>query len=232
VRAFGARAASTGESAVSAGVALARGAAGIGGWYVASSFVFAISILGGGRTVVDETSMRVHVGASGPAARAGVLDGDRIVSAAGTPIHSWDALRAVVSSHGQEPIVLEIDRAGQPITLTATAEGSPPKLLVGPLVEQQSASVGTAISEGLLEPARIVAATFRIVQKSVGGGERAELSGPVAIVRETSNTTRRGAAASFRLVAALAAYVLPYVAFATVLYELLVRRRRKTVEHA
>lgn len=218
-RAFGGKAA-----AGSFGFAAARGVAGVAGWYLAGSLQCAIGLLGGGETVIDETSMRVRV-AEGPAARAGVRDGDRIVTAAGVPIHSWDQLKILVSTQ-TEPIALEIDRGGQAITLTATPEGSPPKLRVFPWTEHRSMGIGHAMFEGLLTPGKIVATSFRGLLRTVAGAERAEVTGPVGIVRETSTTMRQGVAGSLRLSAAIASYMLPFVALGSALYELLARRGR------
>ena len=178
----------------------ARAAAGVAGWYLASSLLFTIGLLSEGEVVIDEATIRVHPAAGGPAARAGVLDGDRIVTAAGVPIHSWDELRSIVSKQGNEPIVLEIDRAGRAITIDATPEGLPPKLLV--------------------------AATIRGLLTAWAGTNRAELLGPVGVVRETSRSLGESFASALQLSAALTSYVLPYVAVGSVLYELFARRRR------
>jgi membrane-associated protease RseP (regulator of RpoE activity) len=222
------RALGTKTNQSSLGMTAARSVAGVLGWYLASSFVFAIAAGIGGRVVIDETSMRVQVAEGGPAARAGVRDGDRIVSAGGVPIHTWDELKRIVGSQVEgEPLPLEIDRSGTSLTLTATPEGSPPKLRVAPPYEQQSVSVGSAVAEGLVAPGKIQANTFRGLLRMLAGSEKPELSGPVGIVQETSNSIRVGMATSLRLTATLASYFLLYVVPGTVLYELLTRRRRR-----
>lgn len=220
-RALGAKA---GER--SFGLMGARAAAGVAGWYLASSLLFTIALLSEGEVVIDEATMRVHPAAGGPAARAGVLDGDRIVTAAGVPIQSWDELRSVVSKQGSEPIALEIDRAGHAITIDATPEGLPPKLLVAPWSEHRSLGIGHGIVKGFLAPGRVVASTIRGLLTAWAGTNPAELSGPVGVVRETSRSLGESFASALQLSAALASYVLPYVAVGSVLYELFARRRR------
>src|SRR6478736_2922159 len=51
----------------------------IANYFFASVLMF-FGFLLGGNPVVDEASMRVHVGANGPAAQAGIVDGDRVLS--------------------------------------------------------------------------------------------------------------------------------------------------------
>lgn len=221
VRALGAVA---GEG--SFGLMGARAAAGVAGWYLAATLLFTIALLSEGEVVIDDATMRVQVAAGGPAARAGVLDGDRIVTAAGVPIHSWDELKSVVSKQGNAPIALEIDRAGRAVTLDATPDGSPPKLLVGPWSEHRSLGVGHGIAKGFLAPGKVVATTIRGLLTAWAGTDRADLMGPVGIVGETSRTMRASFVSALQVSAMLTSYVLPYVALGSVLHELLARRRR------
>ncbi len=209
----------------SLGLAAARALAGVAGWYLAASVMLTSGLAAGGEVFVDETSMRVHVGTAGPASRAGVLDGDRIVTAGGVPIQSWNDLKSVVGKHGTEPIALEIDRGGQAITVIATPEGAPAKLMVGPWTESRSVGLGHAMSEGLIGPGKMVVNTLHALLRVFTGSERTEVSGPVAIVRETSSSMRASTASSIRLAGTLGAYFLIHIAAASVLYELLARRR-------
>jgi membrane-associated protease RseP (regulator of RpoE activity) len=203
----------------------ARGVAGVMGWYLAASIVFTIATIAGGRIVVDDTSMRVHVAPDGPAARAGVRDGDRIVSAGGVPIQTWDELKRTVGTNGSEPLTLQIDRGGQAIEITATPDGSPPRLQVAPWSGTESAGVGSAIAEGLVTPAKVVANTLRGLVRMLTASEQPELSGPVGIVRETSATARVGLSTTLKFVALLASYFLIYVVPGSALFEVLDRRR-------
>ena len=209
----------------SAGFAVARAFASVAAWYLASSSLITLGMMGQGEFLVDETSMRVHVASGGPASRAGVLEGDRIVKVAGEPITSWDQLRTVVGRSDGEPVAVEIARGSEVLTLTVIPEGVPPKMLVGPWSEHRSVGVGRAFGIGLVRPAQVVAVTFKGLRRIVTGSEKPELSGPVGIVKETSNATKASVSSGLLLAAALASYVLPLVAFASALYEILARRR-------
>jgi membrane-associated protease RseP (regulator of RpoE activity) len=54
----------------------------------------------------------------GPAALAGVRDGDRVVSFDGTPITSWKQFTQLVRDHDAGQATLVVDRDGQRLTLT------------------------------------------------------------------------------------------------------------------
>jgi regulator of sigma E protease len=209
-------------------LAVARGTAGVAAWYLAGSVVFTMGFLARGETVVDDTTMRVHVAPGGPAARAGVKDGDRVLKVAGEAITSWDQLKRVVAAHPDGPIAIDVDRAGEAVTLSATPEGSPPKILVGPFSEQKKMTLGNALGSALVAPGNVVVNSLKSWVRLFAGTEHAELSGPVGIVRETSKAAESQLATGILLAALLAAYVLPYVAIASALYEILARRRAKS----
>lgn len=61
-----------------------------------------------GETVIDGKSMRVLVSPAGPAARAGVRSGDRILSYAGERVTDRDRLKRLVAEHGQAPAAIEL----------------------------------------------------------------------------------------------------------------------------
>ncbi len=207
-------------------LAALRWSAGMVGWYLAGSIIFTVAMLGRGEMVVDEVSMRVHVSPSGPAARAGIQDRDRIVSVGGEAVTSWDQLKLLVAKHPDEDIPVEVEREGQPRTITVRPEGNPGKMLVGPWTETKDVSIGRAIATGLVQPAKIVATTYRSLARSFSGAEKAELSGPVGIVRETSSATKQGLSTGLTLAGLLGSYAMPYVALGMGIYELLSRRRK------
>jgi regulator of sigma E protease len=48
----------------------------------------------------------------GPAERAGLVAGDRVLEAAGRPVESWEALVAAIQAHPGKPLPLAIEREG------------------------------------------------------------------------------------------------------------------------
>ncbi len=57
-----------------------------------------------------------------PAARAGIQPGDRVLSAAGQPIRSWNEFVEIVRARPGQEVELVIDRGGQQLTLRPVAE--------------------------------------------------------------------------------------------------------------
>jgi membrane-associated protease RseP (regulator of RpoE activity) len=211
----------------SVAVAIARATGGLGGWYLASSLLFGCALLSSGEVRSDDASMRVRVAADGPAARAGVRDGDRVVAVDGVEIHDWDALKRAVGSHAHETVRLEVERDGQRLTLEPTPEGNPAKLKVGPSVEKVNVGLGSAIVAGIVTPAKVTAMTVRSMSGAIFAKEKPELTGPVGVVTETAAAQRDGVGTATKLVALLIAYVLPYVAVGFLIVVIFTSRRRR-----
>ncbi len=57
-----------------------------------------------------------------PAARAGLLDGDRIVTIDGKPIKSWDDVVTLISADPGRSVTVGVDRAGRKLNFTLTPE--------------------------------------------------------------------------------------------------------------
>jgi regulator of sigma E protease len=60
--------------------------------------------------------------ASGAGARAGMLVGDRVLAIDGKAVDRWESLVEAVSSHPEQALSLEVDRAGRRIALTVTPD--------------------------------------------------------------------------------------------------------------
>lgn len=208
-------------------LALGRAAGGIVGWYLASSLMIAAGLFAGGDTHVDETSMRVRVSPHGPAASAGVQDGDRILSLDGEAVHDWNGLKRAVAVHANPTVRIDVEREGRTLTFEATPQGAPPKLLVSPPAEQVEIGVGHAVAEGLVRPARVVVAMVSGFVHLFTDTGSAEVSGPVGVVQETASAQRQGFTTAMRLVAALIAYVLPYFAVISIVLAFRSRRQRE-----
>ena len=60
--------------------------------------------------------------AGGPAERAGLAPGDRIVQAAGKPVATWEALVGAIQAHPGKPLALMFEREGATRTLEVTPD--------------------------------------------------------------------------------------------------------------
>jgi regulator of sigma E protease len=74
----------------------------------------------GVRPVLDPHITRTFPGT--PAERAGLRRGDRILSVAGQKL-TFEQAVTLISAHGPNPLVIEIERDGAPLTVTVTPEG-------------------------------------------------------------------------------------------------------------
>jgi len=179
--------------------------------YFFASILMFFGFMLGGNLVVDETSMRVNVLEDGPAAKAGVQNGDRILSVNGESIRDWDQLKKIVGSHPGEAIDMEIERASGKAHVSPTplgAEGSTKgKIMIGTFSAVQPVTVGQAAVLSVTEPPKVVYALVRMLGRTITGREKPELSGPVGIVRDTAAAAKSGAHNYLKLLGALSAYL-------------------------
>lgn len=189
-------------------LAFARAFAAMGGVYLACVLLF-VPGLAGGKMVVDDVSMRVKVAPGGPAARAGLVDGDRIVAVLGEAPQDWDHLRKIVAAHPNETVAVEVERAGARQTFAVTTVGG--KMMVSPWVERQSLSGGALAGEAFVAPFGVAKALVAGVGRAFSGAERVEVSGPVGIAQEVGRAEHEGTSAAFHLVAAMTAYQALFV---------------------
>jgi len=71
--------------------------------------------------VVDDTGSPLcqEGDAPSPAAEAGLLPGDELVSVAGIAATSWEDVTATIRTHGNETVAVVVDREGEQLTLQA-----------------------------------------------------------------------------------------------------------------
>src|SRR5688572_15739710 len=200
-------------------LALGRAFGGSIGFYLGAALVIALTLVIAGRPAVDETSMRVNVATDGPAARAGVRKGDRIVAVEGKPIRDWDQLRSEIAVRDGLVTRVDVDRNGEAMTIEVVPQTAPgsekAKIMVGPFTETKSVGLGEALGIGLVEPAKIVINTLKGFVRAADGSEKAELTGPVGIVKEVSQVGSFVIGARFG--AALASYTWPAIIFGLVI---------------
>jgi membrane-associated protease RseP (regulator of RpoE activity) len=195
----------------SLGLALARAAGGIFGWYLAGSILVGCTFFAGGEMRIDDESMRVQVGHGGPAERAGIQTGDRVLAVDGAEVHDWDALKRAVSAHAGETVHVDIARGAERLTIEVTPQGTPAKIMVGPPSTNTSVGIGHAAALGLITPGKMLISTARAFAHLFSGSESAEVSGPVGIVKTTADAEREGWLPAAKLVSLLVSYFLSYV---------------------
>jgi len=190
------------------GVTLARGGlyilAGPAACYLVASLAFLLSVAGG-EPVADVTSMRVGVAAGGAAAQAGFHDGDKVLTVGDAPVGSWDQLRGAVRAHAGETLPVTVER-GQERLVLLPAISRDGKLGIAAPIERKPVSFGHALGLSLAAPARVNAEAFKGWLRLIAGAEKAELSGPVGMMREAGTASGEGRA--LVLASAIDAYFL------------------------
>jgi regulator of sigma E protease len=178
--------------------------------YFFASVLMFFGFLIGGKTIVDEASMRIGVMDGGPAAQAGLQRGDRILTVNGEAIHDWDALKKAVGSHPNEKLDVEVERKGEKLHLfpTPAPDGEKQgKIQVSTYSEVVPVGVGEAAVLSVKEPPKVVYALVKGLARMIAGKEKPELSGPVGIVKETAAAAREGADTYLKLLGLLSAYL-------------------------
>jgi regulator of sigma E protease len=176
----------------------------------ASVLIFAGLVVGGER-VTDEASMRVDVDAEGPAAAADIRDGDKIVSVNAEPVKNWEELKQAISSHPGETVDIVVERNGEELhkAVTPAPKGAKNegKVLIGQYHTVAPISIAKAAKLSVIEPPLVVYLTVRGIARWITGKEKAEVSGPVGIVKETARVAKLGPGELLRFLGALSAYL-------------------------
>jgi regulator of sigma E protease len=181
--------------------------------YFFASVLMFFGFLLGGNEVLDDVSMKVQVLANGPAAQAGIVDGDRILTVNGEAVKDWEALKKQIGAHPGEKLDIEIERTkGEAkenlhVFPTPSAEGAKGKIQVAPAYRVEPVSVGQAAVLSVKEPPKVVYALVKGLARMIAGKEKPQLSGPVGIVGEVSKAAREGPHKYLMLLGLLSAYL-------------------------
>lgn len=148
----------------------------------------------------------------GPAARAGLQAGDRVVAVDGEPVETWQAFVAGVESRPGEPVEIAVERDGDTVRLTVEPEvhvlaAAGDTLRYGRVgvALERSANLAAAASSvrhpgplglaahGVAEAWTWTVRTVEILAALITGGVSAEtLSGPVRIAQMSGEVARVG----------------------------------------
>jgi len=182
--------------------------------YLFASVLMFFGFLLGGNPVVDEASMRVHVGPNGPAAQAGIIDGDRILTVNGDAVKDWDMLKKQIGAHPGDKIDILVERtkgdAKEQLHFFTTPMGegdTKGKILVGPPYKVEPVTIGQAALLSVKEPPKVVYNLVTGLARMIAGKEKPELSGPVGIVKEVKKSAEDGPHTYLKLLGLLSAYL-------------------------
>ncbi|MEO8800070.1 MAG: M50 family metallopeptidase [Polyangiaceae bacterium] len=179
--------------------------------YFFASILFFFGFLIAGRLDMNENSLKVNVNPGGPSQIAGIRDGDTFLELDGTAVHTWEDIKAVVAAHPTEPVDVMVDRNGQHLHFSPTpvpkGEKYEGKIEVGPFSQVVKVGPSEAALLSITAPAKVVYGTVYGLARLIMGKEKAELSGPVGIVKETAAQAKSGVGDLFQFLGGLSAYL-------------------------
>jgi len=158
---------------VGARTRLGEGAVGVGAGYALCVAVFFVAMLG----QPTGTSLFLEPVDDGPAARAGVVHGDRARSVEGRPVKTFEEFRDGVA-RAPETVSIEVERKGRGVPLRIRKDQDN-RIGVAPL-PGEAMGAATAAARAVAAPAAVLTEWLRMSLHLISG-DAAGISGPVGI---------------------------------------------------
>jgi regulator of sigma E protease len=170
----------------------------------ASVFFFVAFLIGGDAT-------KIQVMKDGAAQRAGLMNGDKVLSIDGTKINRWEQIPEMVLPRANQKMSVVVQRGAEQKTIEVVpepkAKSGGGQIGVRPISSVPALGVKDAAVESVIHPAKVVEALVVGLGRMITGREKPEVSGPVGIVRETSRAAEQGPAEYLFLLGLLSAYL-------------------------
>lgn len=201
----------------------------------ASVLFFAVAAIGG----VSQPTTKVEV-LDGPAKIAKLQTGDAIIAVGGKQVTDWDTMREQIVKSPGKPLEFEIERGKERLKLSITPknEKNEGRIGVAPVYKMVPVSAKEAGAIALSLPYKVVKESILGLGRIITGKEKADLKGPVGIVKETSKAAKAGWLPLLYFLGVLSAYLggfnaLPFPALdggrlAFLGYEAITRRKPNT----
>jgi len=146
--------------------------------------------------------------AKSPAAQAGVLERDLLVSIDGKPINKAEEVLPIVKASDGSPMTLVLKRAGKEVTVKVTPEKQKVGFRIGVLpaeisTARRNAGIGESAWKSVSYPAEQSVVMLSGLYLMVRGKIKAEVSGPVGIVKAVAQTTKSGAEEVLQIIATI-----------------------------
>jgi regulator of sigma E protease len=171
----------------------------------------------GGKPVFDTERVLVgNVSSDGPASAAGLLEGDQIIAIDGTPVTSFDSLRARINKHVAEPLTLSWTRGVDTITSEILTKAEPIMDENGnvdsigvigfnqKVIRRESYGVFESVKSGVMMSHVIVWETVKFVKRFVTGQVSPKMiGGPLFIAKQSGKEAEKGPSSLFFFMALL-----------------------------
>ncbi len=141
----------------------------------------------------------------GAAKRAGMLDGDRVLSIDGVKMDSWEAIRATARP-GRGPARIEVERAGQSRTILVEP-GADGRFGLSSKPEQRAIGLVPALERALALPSAVYGSVLQRMTQAEN--EKVAVSGPIGIIRASEQGQRTGSVVWFMMLVGM--YTWPWL---------------------
>ena len=140
-----------------------------------------------------------------PAARAGIKEGDRIVSIDGVEVHTWQQMTGIVSKNKGEPLEIKIKRDNifKTITLTPDVDKEIGRALIGITSKFEIIRMGIfgSFYEGFKYTLFLIWQIAISLWLIITGQIAAAVAGPVGIAHMVSQAAKAGVGSLFQIIA-------------------------------
>jgi regulator of sigma E protease len=176
--------------------------------YLFASVLFFGSLMIGGVPV--PTTKVGAVQPNTPAEMGQLKAGDKVVEVTGTTINEWEQMRSLIGANPNKPIDIGVERDGSIVHLTVTPAPAPTgegRIGIEAAYSSRRATMREAVTVAIKKPADVVAETMIGLGQMLTGKQKADLAGPVGIVRETAKAARSGLPSFFWILGLISAYL-------------------------
>lgn len=173
--------------------------------YLFASVLFFVAFFVGGDPVATTTVELLD----GPAKAAQMRNGDTVVSIDGVKVTEWEQMPKLITSREGKPLNIEVLRDGQKKTFVVTPKLREGRAMIGvaPVYKQVPVGFKESAVRSIERPAQVVAALVTSLGRIITGKDKAQLTGPIGIVREAKRAAEQSFTRYFELLAILSAYL-------------------------
>ena len=143
---------------------------------------------------------------------AGVMKGDRVVEVSGVAIATWNEMAEQISKRPGQPIKVVVERNKERVTLEMTPanENGVGKIGVAPFEPRVMLPARDAGKLAIVAPANVVRNSFILMGRALTGKVKAELSGPVGMVKTVATAAKEGWEFGLELLGGISAYLAAF----------------------
>ncbi len=163
-------------------------------WLLAAVFIMVLAATVGLNRADDNSTAIGELLPGKPAAKAGLLVGDRIVAVDHTPVETWPALVAAVSQNPEREILVEVERGEERLVYAVTPMrvNDTGKVGIGRELELVRLDPGRSILYGFVYAWEKTAQQAGLLWGMVRGTQEGQLSGIPGIVKMVSLQAAKG----------------------------------------